>query len=281
MNINLNEGNDVVIGEGIEKNKIKTEKEQELFSPNVHINTGKGDDTVYLGGIQNAKILTGEGNDIIFDSENAAEYVFDAYNGKDVLYLKENKETESFDIINLNAFNLSGLAFELIKNDEILINTSNFIEKNSIFLKDLSIDNLLDKEYDEKFLFKIGGLDYSSNEFALNVLNKINEGTDLDDRIITREIENYITGGEGDDLLIGNNLSDEIDGGSGNNFIEGGYGDDTLSANDGNNNINGGHGNDNINVGDGDNYIRSFQGNNIVRFGFGDNEISLKICGFT
>jgi Ca2+-binding RTX toxin-like protein len=113
---------------------------------------------------------------------------------------------------------------------------------------------------------------YGDQRFIVkNFVNVL--GTDVADKIIGDDQNNYLQGRGGKDFIDGGNGNDTILGDQGNDTLNGGQGNDVLNGGQGKDLLLGGEGNDTINGGDGNDTIRGGTGDDALFGGNGDDSI--------
>ena len=181
----------------------------------LHIVGGRGDDT----------IVTGGGNDIVYDNYGANNISTKDGNDTVIANQLDYKDGESVREDKRNVF--QRFWDKITGNDE---------QKHAV--KGNTIDGGDGDDYLE------GGLGQDTIKGGAG--NDVIYGLDGDDKI---------DGGAGDDYIDGGRGNDKINGGAGNDKLFGGVGNDTINGGKGNDVIAGGAGEDTINAGVGANKI--------------------------
>ncbi|MCM1159578.1 MAG: hypothetical protein NC300_12950, partial [Bacteroidales bacterium] len=211
-----------------------------------------GDDHL-IGGMGNDKLYGGDGNDA---------YLFDAGDGKDIIYedggidrivFGEGIRAEDIRITrdsqNLHLTNRK-------TGDCITVNNYFRYENAQIESIEFADGTVWDREWiKDKSRYYYG----TTGEDSLSAYGN-NYGYAYED--------DYLYGGEGNDRLYGNNGNDELYGEAGNDILEGGTGDDLLVGGTGNDLLKGGVGDDTyrFNLGDGDDTIEDTGGTDKIIF---------------
>jgi hypothetical protein len=188
------------------------------------------------------------GNDTLRVVGQVSAEVFDALNGRDIIYLGDG-------------------------NDKVFGNEGNDLIKgfggNDLISGGINDDRLFGDDGDDQLYggdgndILFGGAD--NDEMHGNAgSDRLNGGTGND--IMTGGDGNdRLNGGDGDDIIYGGNNDDIIIGGSGNNTLDGGNGADLIY---------GGNDIDIINGGDGNDTIISKAGNDVIHGDVGDDILS-------
>jgi len=202
------------------------------------ISTGLGNDTIWGAGAGNDKIRTGEGDDIVYNSDGIDDINTGA--GNDTI--KISKIAEGGD-------NIDG---------STLIDTIDYSEYSS----NLNVVNvtLNGSSISTAQVKKIDGTNIVVN--IKNIENVV--GSAGNDNITGDDLVNKIEAGLGDDTIDGGAGNDTIYGEAGNDIIYGKEGKDTIDGGTGNDTIDGGEGKDTIDGGEGDDHIYYSSGDDII-----------------